>query len=148
MPLFLQRRTQILFDSGLITFLQLLIRILIRSYSQSAIGAGSRGRCRLGLADLSWQFWQCVIVCVFACVCVCVCVFSLPFSPFFLSILFFFLISTPLQESIWYLCSPSERGPMEFPGLINEQTLTDGQRLTCLSLCTTLPQEALYWKGK
>lgn len=50
---FFQRRTQIQFDSGLITFLQLLILILIRSYIQNAIGVGSRGRCRLGLADLS-----------------------------------------------------------------------------------------------
>lgn len=82
------------------------------------------------------NFDNAVIVCVrvFACLAL-----SLPFSVHFV-----FLILTPLPESIWYLCSPSERGPMEFPGLINEQTLTDGQRLTCLSLCTTLPQEARY----
>lgn len=45
-----------------------------------------------------------------------------------------FLFFTPLPMSIWYLCSPSERGPMEFPGLINEQTLTDGQKLTSVSM--------------
>lgn len=75
----------------------------------------------------------------------CLCMFCHSISPLFCPFLFFF---TPLPVSIWYLCAPSERGPMEFPGLINEQTLTDGQKLASVSVHHLASGGPLLKRGK
>lgn len=79
-----------------------------------------------GRRCVGWPFFHSFHTLVML-VCGCVCMFRLSIPPFFCP---FHLFFTPLPMSIWYLCSPSAHGPMEFPGLINGQTLADSQKLT------------------